>query len=194
MSTRTKIDLRDVSRATSHALRHQPWLYELELDGEGWVATEALLSALRGERRAWSSLIEADLAAMIAQADKTRFELRDGRIRALYGHSTPQKLLNQPAAPPATLYHGTSPEAAQRIRADGLRPMSRQYVHLSTDTEMAMQVGKRKADVPIILTVDAGKAHASGVAFYRGHDRVWLADVIPPAFIAGLEQGSYVAR
>lgn len=188
MSARNKIDLRDVSRVTSHALRHEPWLYELELDDAGWVATDALLAALRGERRAWSSLTEADLSAMIAQSDKKRHELRDSRIRALYGHSTPQKLLKEPAEPPAMLYHGTSPDAAKSIKADGLRPMSRQYVHLSADTEMAMQVGRRKADAPIILVVNAGKAHASGVAFYRGNDRVWLADIVPPAFVAVLER------
>jgi putative RNA 2'-phosphotransferase len=187
VSATSKIDLRDVSRATSHALRHEPWLYELELDDAGWVATEALLAALRGERRAWSSLTEADLAAMIEQSDKKRYELRVGHIRALYGHSTPQKLLKEPAEPPAMLYHGTSPDAAKSITADGLRPMSRQYVHLSTDTEMAMQVGRRKADAPIILIVHAGEAHAHGVAFYRGNDRVWLADMVPPAFIAGLD-------
>jgi putative RNA 2'-phosphotransferase len=184
MSATGKIDLRDVSRVTSHALRHEPWLYELELDGEGWVTTEALLAALRSERRAWSSLTEADLAAMIAQSDKKRHELRDGRIRALYGHSTPQRLLKEPAQPPAVLYHGTAPDVAERIKADGLRPMSRQYVHLSTDTEMAMQVGRRKADAPVILTVNAAQAHADGVAFYRGNERVWLADLVPPAFIA----------
>lgn len=189
-----KIDLRDVSRIASHALRHEPWLYELELDEQGWVTVEAFLAALRGERRAWGSLTEADLVAMIEQSDKKRHELRDGRIRALYGHSTPQKLLKEPAQPPAVLYHGTAPDVAERIRADGLRPMGRQYVHLTTDTEMAMQVGRRKADAPIILTVNAAQAHGSGVAFYRGNDRVWLADVIPPSFIAELEEGSHVAR
>lgn len=187
MSARNSIDLRDVSRVTSHALRHEPWLYELEIDEGGWVTTEALLAALRGERHAWSSLTEADLATMIAQADKKRFEMTGDRIRALYGHSTPQKLLKEPAEPPATLYHGTSPDAVKHIKADGLRPMSRQYVHLSTDTEMALQVGCRKAEAPIILVVHAGAAHASGVAFYRGNDRVWLADLIPPSFIAGLD-------
>jgi putative RNA 2'-phosphotransferase len=28
-------DLTAISRARSHALRHEPWLYELELDREG---------------------------------------------------------------------------------------------------------------------------------------------------------------
>ena len=36
----------DVSRVISHALRHEPWLYELELDDAGWVPVAALLTAL----------------------------------------------------------------------------------------------------------------------------------------------------
>ena len=52
MSAHGKINLTDASRVASHALRHEPWLYELDLDDDGWVATDALLAALRGERRA----------------------------------------------------------------------------------------------------------------------------------------------
>ena len=31
------IDPVALSRVVSHALRHEPWLYELELDEDGWV-------------------------------------------------------------------------------------------------------------------------------------------------------------
>jgi putative RNA 2'-phosphotransferase len=177
------IDYRDLSKICSHALRHEPWLYELELDEAGWVPVEAMLSALRVERPDWT-VSEADLVEMIARSDKKRHEVAAGRIRALYGHSTPQKLLKQPAEPPAVLYHGTAPDTAARIKADGLRPMNRQYVHLSIDQATATQVGARKAKAPVLLVVDAAKAHASGIAFYRGNDLVWLADFIPGAFVA----------
>jgi RNA:NAD 2'-phosphotransferase (TPT1/KptA family) len=50
----------DVSRTISHALRHEPWLYELELDDTGWVPVGALLTALRAEKSAWAGLSEAD--------------------------------------------------------------------------------------------------------------------------------------
>lgn len=123
-----------LSKAVSHALRHEPWLYELELDGEGWTSVDALLAALRGTNPAWSGLALADLELMIAQSEKKRHELRDGKIRAFYGHSTPQKLELKSVAPPAILYHGTSPEAVATILREGLRPMGRQYVHLSADT------------------------------------------------------------
>jgi putative RNA 2'-phosphotransferase len=173
----------DVSRAISHALRHEPWLYELELDDAGWVPVDALLAALRVEKPAWANLREADLVQMMAEAEKQRYEIRDGRIRALYGHSTPQKLSKEPAEPPAILFHGTAPKTVALIRKDGLRPMGRQYVHLSADTATATQVGRRKAKDPVILRIRAAAAHGAGVRFYRGNDLVWLADAVEPGFI-----------
>jgi putative RNA 2'-phosphotransferase len=173
----------DVSKTISHALRHEPWLYELELDDAGWVPVEALLAALRAEKPAWAGLSEADLVQMMAEAEKQRYELREGKIRALYGHSTPQKLLKQPAEPPAILFHGTAPNTVALIRKDGLRPMGRQYVHLSVDTATATQVGRRKAKDPVILRIRAAAAHDACVRFYRGNDLVWLADAVAPEFI-----------
>lgn len=171
-----------LSKTVSHALRHQPWLYELEPDEEGWVPIEDLLAALR-ERHMWRTLSEVDLAAMVEGSDKQRYELRDGRIRALYGHSLPGKLSREPAGPPAILYHGTSPGAVASILAGGLRPMGRQYVHLSIDEVTALQVGRRKSSHPIILTIAAGDAYENGVPFYRGNDLVWLADTIAAPYI-----------
>jgi putative RNA 2'-phosphotransferase len=177
------VDIVALSRAVSHALRHEPWLYELELDEEGWVPVEELLDTLRKEKPEWSSLQRDDLREMIAQSDKQRHELYDDKIRARYGHSIPGKLQKEQAAPPEWLYHGTSPDAASVVRVDGLRPMARQYVHLSSDVETAHKVGVRKAKVPVILTIRAREAFTHGVNFYRGNDNVWLADEIPPAFI-----------
>lgn len=173
----------ELSRTVSHALRHEPWLYQLELDDEGWVSVDELLDVLHTEKYEWASLTEADLAGMIASADKKRHELNNGKIRALYGHSVPGKLLKQVAVPPAVLYHGTALDTAAIIKSEGLHPMGRQYVHLSTDANTAEQVGKRKAKQTAILTVQASRAHEKGVVFYRGNEFVWLADIVPPEYI-----------
>jgi putative RNA 2'-phosphotransferase len=177
-------DLNKLSRVMSHALRHEPWLYELELDDEGWTDVEALLAALRQESPSWSALRESDLLGVIGGSSKQRHEMAAGRIRALYGHSLPGKLRRTAAEPPALLFHGTSPEASAQILESGLMPMGRQYVHLSVDRAMADAVGGRKARSPIILTVRAHDAWAAGVVFYAGNDKVWLADHVPPAFLA----------
>ena len=178
------MDLTDLSRTVSHALRHEPWLYELELDEAGWVSVDALLDALRIEKPSWSALSEEDLVRMITESDKKRHELLDGRIRAAYGHSTPHRLAMKATRPPDVLYHGTSPQMVERIMREGLKPMSRQYVHLSTDTATAEQVGRRKGKFPVVLRVGAEEAYCFGVPFYRGNEHVWLADAVPPAFLS----------
>lgn len=177
------IDWLQLSKAVSHALRHEPWLYELELDDDGWVSTAALLAALRQEFPAWQNLTEHDLAEMIRLSSKQRHELVDGGIRALYGHSVPGKLRKESIAPPDRLFHGTAPAFLTAIRRDGLLPMGRQYVHLSVDQETAIAVGKRKSSEPVILVVRSHEAWKAGVKFYMGNDKVWLADRVPPVFI-----------
>jgi len=172
-----------LSRVLSHALRHEPWLYELELDAEGWADLDAVLAALRQEAPAWRDLTEEDLAEMIRGSSKQRHEMASGRIRAIYGHSLPGKLRRTPAAPPAELFHGTAPETVQKIRGSGLLPMVRQYVHLSVDRETATAVGRRKSRTPVILLVRALEASMAGVAFYAGNEKVWLADHVPPQYM-----------
>ena len=51
-------------RAISHALRHEAWLYELELDEEGWADVGALLAAVLWESAALSGLAGQDWAGM----------------------------------------------------------------------------------------------------------------------------------
>jgi len=173
----------ELSKTLSHALRHEPWLYELELDNEGWVEIKDVLASLRRESGSWACLSSEDLARMITSADKRRHEIRDGRIRALYGHSITGKLKKIRANPPGTLFHGTSPETLSLIHQKGLLPMNRQYVHCSTDFATAQQVGQRKAKNPVILVIQAIQAHNTGISFYEGNASVWLADAIPPHFV-----------
>lgn len=62
----------DLSRAVSHALRHEPWLYELELNEEGWVPVDQLLAALREKGGSWVSVDRADLERIEPPRDVRR--------------------------------------------------------------------------------------------------------------------------
>ena len=114
---------------------------------------------------------------------KRRFEIHDDRIRALYGHSFDRRIEYKPVRPPVRLYHGTSPEALETIRRQGLRPMGRQYVHLSPDRETAIRVGSRHTHRPVVLTVYAQEADDAGVTFYQPEESIYLAEAIPPDFL-----------
>jgi putative RNA 2'-phosphotransferase len=177
------VDRVRLSKTMARALRHEPWVFELELDEQGWTPVEALLESLREMRGVWRDLTADHFAAVIAESDKQRYEMQDGNIRALYGHSIPAKIVKTPAVPPEILYHGTTDQALPIIMAQGLKPMKRQYVHFSVDEATARQVGKRKGGNTVILTILAGEAHRNGVPFYMGNEMIWLADVVAPGFI-----------
>lgn len=175
----------ELSKEVSYALRHAPWEYDLEMDEEGWVPVEQLLNALHGTEK-WKKLEESDLSNMIKKSEKKRHELKDGKIRSYYGHSTEMKILKKEQIPPNILYHGTARRFLESIRKNGLLPQNRQFVHLSKDLETAKSIGKRHDSKPCILIVDAKMARNDGINFYLGNENVWLADAISAKYLKEL--------
>lgn len=185
----------DLSKTISHALRHEPDKYDLELDLEGWVRMERLIEALKKKSSEWQSLRYYDILKMIDHSEKKRHEVKAQRIgpeykntykwfiRAKYGHSVKGNIYKERSEPPEILYHGTTSKAAEVILREGLKPMDRQYVHLSGEISEAVRVGKRRQKSPRILRVKANQAFKDNVNFYRGNDKIWLSDEIAPEYI-----------
>lgn len=181
------IQLEELSKEVSYALRHAPWEYGLELDEEGWTSVEQLITALRRSEK-WKNLCEADLRKMVEASQKKRHEIKDGKIRAFYGHSIPMKIVKAEEMPPDILYHGTARRFVRSIMESGLLPQGRQYVHLSEDIETAEEAGKRRDIEPCIMRVDAEGAWKDGIKFYKGNNNVWLADWIPGKYLTPMMQ------
>ncbi|MEJ2568450.1 MAG: RNA 2'-phosphotransferase [candidate division WOR-3 bacterium] len=172
-----------LSKFLSFVLRHHPEQYNLELDEEGFVSLDDLMNALKNTRHSWAEV--EDVEKIISEGERRRFEIKRGKIRALYGHSVRVKIEGS-FCPKGTLYHGTSPEKLSEILSEGLSPMERQFVHLSKDKETAFKVGERHHPNPIILEIDAEEAFKNGVEFFD-KDVVILSNKIPPEFIKPLE-------
>jgi len=170
-----------ISKAMSHALRHEPGAYGLELGADGSAPLADLADAL--DRSGIQASLE-DLRRVVAESDKQRFVVQSDRIRAQYGHSTDVRIVKPAIVPQPVLWHATSPAAAESILRDGLLPMGRQYAHLTTDRELAMQAGRRKSTAPVLLRIDAAHAHLEGVEFSEGHDRMTLALFVPAQYIS----------
>ncbi|WP_335932474.1 RNA 2'-phosphotransferase [Streptomyces sp. PTD5-9] len=168
-----------VSKYLSKHLRHQPERIGITLDAQGWVAIDELLRATAGHG---FRLTRAELDHVVATNDKRRFAVEGDRIRASQGHTVPVDLGLPPSEPPAYLYHGTVGRALDGIRSEGLRPMNRTHVHLSSDRETATRVGARRGR-PVVLSVDAAAMREAGHTFYLSANGVWLTDAVPPAFL-----------
>ena len=173
------MNLVELSKEISYALRHAPWEFELELDEQGFVPIAQLLHALNESNEFEREIIQADLEQIIATSEKKRHEIVGDKIRALYGHTIPQIIKKEPGIPPAVLYHGTTHRALPQILQDGLKPMQRQYVHLSINVETATRVGKRRDPEPVILKIDTEAAQKAGIQFYIGNGKVWLCKEVP---------------
>ena len=169
---------KEISRHVSCALRHTPEAYGLVLDETGAVEIRKLLESLRKIKPAWTNLDEQVLQEITQAFEKKRFQITGDKIRAYYGHSVDVELESKQANPPAILYHGTSDLTLPAIRQTGLKSMNRQYVHLSSDVETALQVAHRKKGKPVLLAVDTRRANEAGVKFYLGNQTTWLADEI----------------
>jgi len=176
-----------LSRFLSYVLRHHPEEAGLELDERGAADLDALVEALRGQR-GFAEVTREQIEALVAsEPANRRFEIRENRIRARYGHSLAQPIQYEPAEPPELLFHGTTPEEAEKILGEGLKPGERQRVHLSIDMPAAREVGRRRCETPVILQIDTASARKGDVAFYRGGSAVWLSDAIPPECITRAE-------
>lgn len=168
---------KSLSKMMTKLLRHTPEEFGVVLDPEdGSCSIDILLKAIQAQPK-WSWVKEEDVEQVVRNSDKQRFEIKDERIRARYGHSH-QKVPYNPGEPPAVLYHGTNKKALPSILKEGLSPMSRQYVHLSEGTHFAILAGRRRGEL-VILKVDTLSAKQLGVTFYYAGNEVWLADQVP---------------
>lgn len=170
-----------LSRLVALVLRHRPEEVGLSLDAGGYAPLDRLAQAL-ATQPGWESISPDDLLAL-ARADSRRYEVRDGRIRARYGHTVSVEEPGEPAFPPEWLYIGIAPDALEEIASLGLRPAGRQYVHLSSTPLAALEVGRRHAPDAVVVVVFARRASDAGVVFRRAGAGLFLTGAIPREFL-----------
>lgn len=158
----------------SLVLRHKPEAAHVVLDEHGWANVKELLAGINGAGRK----IDMDILEEIVATDsKQRYSFNQDKtlIRANQGHSIPVDVELKEQEPPEFLYHGTTVRFLGSIKVEGLKPMSRLYVHLSKDVETALKVGKRHGD-PVILKIYSGRMYRDGCKFYLSENGVWLTE------------------
>ena len=172
----------DKSRFLTRILRHKPEVAGIELDQGGWVDVPVLLA---GCAKAGRDMSPEELASLVATNAKQRFEMsRDGRrIRACQGHSIPVDLGHPPCRPPSALFHGTSHNNLEAILREGIQPVTRHHVHLSTTIATAIKVGRRHG-IPRVLRVDSGQMYLDGFEFVVSTNKVWLTRLVPAKYLS----------
>jgi len=159
-------ELERLSRFLSYILRHEPGKFSLSPNGDGYVPIDGLLDQIWKKDR-WRRVTKQHIVEVVERSEKKRFEVISNKIRALYGHTFTTEIHYQSVTPPEYLFHGTARRNIEKIEQEGLLPMKRQYVHISTTREDAYEVGLRRDGNPVTLKISALKAHNQGIKFYK---------------------------
>ncbi len=172
--------LKSTSKFISLILRHKPEVIGITLDDHGWADTKELIEGVNKTHPLTMEMLEE-----IVRTDaKQRYSFNEDktRIRANQGHSIPVDADLTETEPPETLYHGTGEKSVPSIEKQGLRPMSRLYVHLSKDAATARTVGSRHGK-PVVYIVLAGEMHRDGYPFFLSANGVWLTREVPVRYL-----------
>lgn len=165
----------------SLVLRHKPDAAGINLDEHGWANVEELIYGINSTGRK----INIEVLEEIVKTDnKQRYSFNENKtlIRANQGHSIPVDVELTEQKPPDFLYHGTADRFIKAIMTEGLKPMSRLYVHLSKDIETAIKVGNRHGK-PVVLKVHSGQMYQKGIKFYLSENGVWLTKNVDAKYL-----------
>lgn len=178
------IDYERLGKTITNFLRHNPGDLGLTPDPMGYfnlkLFTERLSAFIN------RSISVDDIRECVKRDDKDRFEIIDGKLRAVQGHSFPISLeAYKKLLPPDFLYHGTSEGFLETIFLQGLLPQSRNMVHLTDHIETAKVVAERyqKHGAPRIFLVDSKRMVEDGFTFYRSMNGVWLISDVPATYL-----------
>lgn len=177
------VNTTQLSKFLALILRHKADDFNLQLDADGFVDVDHVWGIIN--ERYGNKFSYSDLESIVAgdKHGKKRYEIVDGKIRAMFGHSDVREITYPSVIPPKYLYHGTSLEAIKSIKVTGLKAQSRQYVHFTTNLNNAKRVASRHSKNTVILQIHALEAHNNGIVFHQPEAEHYLSKHIDPKYI-----------
>ena len=169
-------------------LRHCAEEYSINLDENGWANVDDLILVVNYQFQIQSHWKDWNRSAVetICDLQSDRLEMKNGKIRARYGHSIAHVKVAGIGVPPRRLFHGTSSIALPWILQGGLQPAGRNFVHLTSDLQYAQSISETitAPAKAVILEIDTVLSRKLGIIFHRANRHVWLALWLPPPAIS----------
>ncbi len=181
-------ELEMLGRTMAGVLRHFPERYGLEIDKNGWVDLRDFITALQIRNRRLRFLKPHHVIGLIETDPKGRYQFRDGRIRATYGHTFDLELDLPTENIPDVLFYPTTEEEMPLLFEAGLKPTDRKMVHLSKTFEAALEAGRVRSKDPVILEIDVKRARDAGTVIMKAGKTVYLVREVGPEFLRRAER------
>ena len=171
-----------LAKLLDYALGRNPDEFGLVPDEGGFVKIKELLKTLH-EEEGWKFVRKASIDEVLYSIAAPPVEMMGDRIRAL-GREHLEKR-GYAKDPPLLLYTCIRRRAYPHALKKGVSPLGRKHVVLSSDTDLALRIGRRYDADPVLLTVNVDQAHDRGCMFLKASQRLFLCRHIPEGSFRG---------
>ena len=171
---------KNISKFISLILRHKPEIIGISLDEHGWAKVSELIEGISKQYDFNMEMLEE----IVSTDEKQRYSFNEDKtlIRANQGHSISVDVELEKIEPPEFLWHGTGEKYVSSIDKQGLISKTRLYVHLSSNKETAIKVGKRHGK-PFLYKIKSKEMWQKGFVFFLSKNGVWLTKEVPVIYL-----------
>ncbi len=182
MPKKTQMKTHNLARFMLYVLGHRPDEFGLVPDEEGFVAYKELLWALH-EEPGWGYVRRGHINEVLLGPDRTLFQAREDAIRAL-DRRWHFDLENPAQSLPNILYVGVRRRAHSNLMEKGLTAPQGRHIVLSPDQVMAMRIGCRRDQKPVLLEISTRSVSEAGMTLNPFGD-LFVANQVPAEAIIG---------
>ena len=175
-------ELESLARMLAYMLGRRPDEFGLVLEEGGWVQIKKLLQSLH-EEPGFTRVRREDLERLAALISPPPLAVAAERVRSLAPPS-PELRRDLEGPLPSSLYLAISPKVHPLVWEQGLKPPPGRELVLARQPEMALRLGKRRHNEPILVTIQATAAARAGISFQAYGEELFLSPTgIPREFL-----------
>ena len=179
---RQKNKIIKLSRFFNYILGNRPYEFGLVPDKNGFVKIKEFLKAVN-EEKGYGFVRQQHINEIIISDYSSKIETSDNLIRTTSREKLPDSKTTGDM--PKLLFSCVRKKAHPVIIEKGIRPMGRRHVILSSDRQMAIRMGKRFDQSPVLLCVNMQQAKAKKITFRHAGGSLYFTEFIPQNTFSG---------
>lgn len=174
-------NVKQIEKFLFYVLGKRPDEFGILLDIDGFIKITDLARAI-SEEDGYRFIRDSHIREVLISSNESLFETSDDKIRAI-DRSGIEKFEN---IIPKLLYYGAKKRTYGHILEKGIYPdHGNRHIALSSDQSMALRIGKRKDNHPVIVTVPTTISINEGVDLNRVGEYIYVSRHIPASCILG---------
>jgi putative RNA 2'-phosphotransferase len=174
--------LKQLEKIISYILGRNPAEFGLVPDPDGFVKIKEFLKVVQ-EEKGLKHIRRSSIDEILISVPDPLIEIRGNQIRSK-AFQTPS-VYPKAVDIPKILFTCVRRKAYAYIIENGIFPMGFSHVILSSNSDMAEKIGRRRDPEPVRLSVQTQKCMDKGIIFYSAGEILYLAESIPSGCFMG---------